>query len=76
MHSYQNYELNNSIGKITLPYFDGTSNCLVSSSIQKMDTHFQLNPMAERDAIKLEALHIVGEAINWWFHGMKTLFHD
>ena len=41
-----------------------------------MDTYFQLNPMAERDAIKLAALHLDGEAIDWWFHGMKTLGHD
>ena len=73
---YNNYELNNSIWKTTLPYFDGTSNCSVSSWIQKMDKHFQLNPKAERDAIKLESLHIDGEAIEWWFHGMKTLGHD
>ena len=32
--------------------------------------------MEKRDAIKLEALHINGEAIEWWFHGMKTLVHD
>ena len=37
---YQNYELKDAIGKITLPYFDGTSNCSVSSWIQKMDTYF------------------------------------
>ena len=73
---YQNYELKNAIGKITLAYFDGTSNCSVSSWIQKMDTYFQLNPMAKRDAIKLESLHIYGEDIYWWFHVMKTLGHD
>ena len=39
-HSYHNYELKNAIGKITLPYFVGTSNCSVSSWIQKMDTYF------------------------------------
>ena len=32
--------------------------------------------MAERDDIKLEALHIYGEAINWWFPAMNTLVHD
>ena len=64
-HSYQNYELKNSIEKVTLPYFDGTSNCSAGSWIQKMDTYFQLNPMEERDAIKLEALNIDGEAIEW-----------
>ena len=41
-----------------------------------MDTYFQLNPMAERDAIKMEALHPDGQPIDWWFHGMKTLGHD
>ena len=60
---YQNYELKNAIEKITLPCFDGTSNFLVSYWIQKMDTYFQLNPMEERDSIKLETLHIDGEAI-------------
>ena len=75
MNPYQNYELKNSIGKITLPYFDGTSNCSVSSWIHKMDTYFQLNPMEKMDAIKLESLHIDGEAIDGWFHGMNTLFH-
>ena len=29
--------------------------------------------MAEKDAIKLAALHIYGEANDWWFHGMNTL---
>ena len=32
---YQNYELKNAIGKITLPYFDGTSNCSVSLGFWK-----------------------------------------
>ena len=60
---------------MTLPYFDGTSNCSESSWIQKRDTYFQLNPMVERDAINFAALHIDGEAIDWWFHGMKILGH-
>ena len=37
---YQNYELKNAIGKITLSYFDRTSKSSVSSWIQKMDTYF------------------------------------
>ena len=32
--------------------------------------------MEKKDAIKLEALHIDGEANYWWFHGIKTLGHD
>ena len=74
--SYQNIELKNSIGIITLPYFDGTSKCTMISWIQKLDTYFQLNPMVEKDAIKLYTLHIDGDANDLWFHGMKTLGHD
>ena len=52
----QNFELRNVIGKIYFPYFDGTSKCTVSSQIQKSDTYFHLNPMVERDSIKLDTL--------------------
>ena len=31
--------------------------------------------MAETDAIKLETLHLEGEAQDWWYHGMSTLEH-
>ena len=73
---YHNFELRNSIGIITLPCFDGTSKFTVSSLIQKIDTYFQLNPMAKKDDIKLVELHLDGVANDWWFHGMKTLGHD
>ena len=71
-----NFELRTSIGKISLGYFDGTSKCTLYSWIHKLDTYFQLNPMAKRYAIKMEALHLDGEANKWWFHGMNTLGHD
>ena len=32
--------------------------------------------MAERDTIKMAALHIYGEASDWWLHGIKILCHD
>ena len=41
-----------------------------------MDTSFQLNPVEERDAIKLVVLQLDGDPIYWWFHGMKKLGHD
>ena len=68
--------MKNAIGRISLPYFDGTSKCKVSSWIHKLDTYFQLNHMAKRASIKLEALHIDGEDNDLWFHGMNTLGHD
>ena len=41
-----------------------------------MDIYFQLNQMAETEAIKIAALHLEGEAHDWWFHGMATLGHS
>ena len=32
--------------------------------------------MAETEAIKIAALHLEGEAHDWWFHGMATLGHS
>ena len=32
--------------------------------------------MAELEAIKVAALHLEGEAQDWWFHGMVTLGHS
>lgn len=47
-----NVDLQKVVGKVTLPYFDGSSKCLARSWVQKLDTYFQLNPMQEKDAIK------------------------
>ena len=41
-----------------------------------MDTYFQLNPMTEKDAIKLATLHLDGEAHEWWYHRLVTLGHN
>ena len=70
---YQNFYLRNAIGKITLPYFDGTSKCIVSSWIHKLETYFQLNPMVERDAIKLAAqtLNLFLEILIIWHFSLK-----
>jgi len=70
-----NFELQRTIGKITLPTFDRTSKCTTRAWVQKLDTYFQLNPMTEGDAIKLATLHLDGEAHDWWYHVMTTLGH-
>ena len=36
----QNYELQCIVGKLTLPYFDGTSKCTERAWVQKLDTYF------------------------------------
>ena len=64
------------VGRLTIPKFDGSHNCLVRIWVQKLDTYFQLNPMTETDAIKLDILHLDKEAHEWWYHGLVTLSHN
>jgi hypothetical protein len=71
----QNFELQRTLGKVTIPNFDGTSKCSARSWVQKLDTYFQLHQMMEADAIKLATLHLDGEAHEWWYHGLVTLGH-
>lgn len=39
------------VGKVTLPYFDGSTKSLARAWVQKMDTYLHLNPMRETNAI-------------------------
>ena len=44
--------------------------------MEKLDIHFKFNQMLEAEAIKVETLHLDGEAQGWWSHGMVTLGHS
>ena len=72
----QNYELQRTVGKLTIPAFEGTWGGPAKNWVQKLDTYFQLNPMIETDAIKLATLHLDREAYEWWYHGLVTLGHN
>lgn len=72
----QNYEMRKKLGKLSIPYYDGTGKASARTWVQKLDTYFQLNPMLEEDAIKYAALHLDGSAHEWWHHGMVTLGHN
>ena len=71
-----NYELQRTMGKLTIPSFDGSSKSTARAWVQKLDIYFQLNQMIEVDAIKLATLHLDGEAHKWWYHGLVTLGHS
>ena len=62
--------------KFHLPMFDGSQKATAKSWVEKLDIYFQLNQMPEKEAIKMAALHLEGEAQDWWFHGMTTLGHS
>ena len=63
------------MGRFVLPTFDGSSKCTAKSWVEKLDIYFQLNQVPEMEAIKIAALHLEGEAHDWWFHGLSTLGH-
>ena len=73
---YKNKELNCAIGKLPLSTFDGSSQSSTNTWVQKLDVYFQLNPMVEDYALKMDILHLEGDSNEWWFHGLKTLGHD
>ena len=64
------------MGRFFLPNFDGPSKCTAKSWVEKLDIYFQLNQVPEMEAIKIVALHLEGEAHEWWFHGLSTLWND
>jgi hypothetical protein len=70
-----NHEFQKTLGKVTIPNFDGSSKCLARTWVQKLDTYFQLQQMTETEAIKLATLHLDGEAHEWWYYGLVTLGH-
>ena len=67
--------LQRSIGRLFLPTYDGTPKCISKVWVEKLDTYFQLNKVSEIEAIKIAALHLEGEAHEWWFHGLTRLGH-
>ena len=58
---------------LLFPIFDGTLKCTTKAWVENLDTYFQLNKVSEIEAIKITALHLEGEAQDWWFHGLTTL---
>jgi hypothetical protein len=64
------------VGKLTIPYFDGSSKCIARDWVQKLDTYYKLNQMTKTEAINFATLHLEGEAHEWWHHGLVTLGHS
>ena len=71
----QNQDLQHSLGRLFMPSYDGSPKCTTKAWVEKLDTYFQLNRVSEMEAIKIAALHLEGEAHEWWFHGLSTLGH-
>ncbi len=73
---YFNDDLRRKLSKVNLSPFDRSGSISMQAWVMKADSHFQLNPMPEEEAIKFAALHLEGVAHEWWHHGTITLGHD
>ena len=71
----QNHDLHHTMGRFFLPKFYGSSNCTAKSWVEKLDIYFHLNKVPKMEAIKIAALHLEGEAHDWWFKGLSTVGH-
>ena len=54
-----------------LPTYDGSSSSTVNAWRKELDAFFKLHPVAEREVVQIAALHLHGEANDWWFGHMK-----
>ena len=64
------------MGRFFLLTYDRPSKCSAKAWVENLDIYFQLNQMTEVEAIRVAALHLEGEAHDWWFNGMATLGHS
>ena len=71
----QNHDPHHTMGILFLTNFDGSSKCSAKYWVEKIDIYFQLNKVLGMEAINIAALHLEGEAHDWWFHGLSTLGH-
>lgn len=64
------------LGKITMPYFDGSNKCTSRSWLQNINNYLSLRSMPKEDAIRFATLHLEGGAHAWWYHGLITLGYN
>lgn len=57
--------------RIFLPTFDGSSTNTKKSWRKKLGAFFQLHTVAEGEVDQIAALHLEGEAKDWWFIHLK-----
>ncbi|KAH9321750.1 hypothetical protein KI387_016389, partial [Taxus chinensis] len=61
-HKQPHMDVQQRLGKVSLPSFDGTNKITVRAWLQKMETYFSLNHIQEEEALKFVTLHLEGMA--------------
>lgn len=75
-HAPARTDYQQALGKITMPFFYGSSKCTTRAWVQKLDNYLSLRPMLEEDAIRFATLHLEEAAHEWWYHKLITLGHN
>ena len=60
-----NYEMMRG-NRYLLSTFDGSLTCAAEVWVKKLEAFFLLHPIVDREALEIIALHLEGEAKNWW----------
>lgn len=64
-------DLQHKVNKMQIPMFDGTR-MTARAWFHQLQTYFILNPSMEEDTTHFASLHLEGDALEWWRHGMVS----
>ena len=56
-----------------MPTFDGSSTSTLRAWREELFTFFLKYPISEREAVEFVALHLEGEASDWWFNHLSHM---
>ena len=65
--------MQHTLGRFSLPTFDGSPKNLAQYWVRKLDTYFQLHQVLEEEALRVAVLHIQGKAYAWWLFESSSL---
>jgi hypothetical protein len=70
------YDITSKIGNMMVLSFDIYDMVTTRAWVHKLDTYFHLNLMKKEEEVNFSTLHLLGEAHEWWYHGILTLGHE
>ena len=65
--------LQHTLGRFSLPTFDGSPKDSAKSWVKKLDTYMQLHQVTEEEALRVETLHLQGKSHAWWLFESSSL---
>ena len=65
--------MQHTLGRFSLPTFDGSAKDSAKSWVKKLDTYFQLHQVSEEEALRVATLHLQGKAYAWCLFESSSL---